>query len=98
MAVGQLKAVRAPIRIYFDDANSWIYKEAAMRPGERNLLEILGTQLLLPLAVKGKLLGFVSLGNKRSEEPTTTISYGCRAAPWGSPSAMFRAKGSQRHS
>jgi sigma-B regulation protein RsbU (phosphoserine phosphatase) len=36
---------------------------------QRVRLKALGTQLLLPLGVKEKLLGFVSLGPKLSEEP-----------------------------
>ena len=40
-----------------------------MRPQDRDSLRALKTQLLLPLAVKKRLLGFVSLGAKQSEEP-----------------------------
>ena len=34
-------------------------------------IETLGTELVLPLAVKDRLLGFLSLGPKMSEEPFT---------------------------
>ncbi len=44
---------------------SWRGKEMEDRPP----LERLGTELLLPLAVKDRLLGFLSLGPKLSEEP-----------------------------
>jgi sigma-B regulation protein RsbU (phosphoserine phosphatase) len=36
---------------------------------ERAHLAALGTELLLPLAARGRVLGFLSLGSKRSEEP-----------------------------
>ncbi len=42
-----------------------------VQPDERVMLETLKSRLLLPLAVKESLPGFVSLGAKRSEEPYT---------------------------
>ncbi len=38
-------------------------------PGENSLLAPMGAQLLLPLASKKELLGFIGLGPKKSEEP-----------------------------
>ena len=38
---------------------------------ERHTLETLGSELLLPLSGRDRLLGFISLGPKRSEEPYT---------------------------
>lgn len=67
--VRHLEHGKEPSRVYFDDADSWIYRSPDMGDGERKVLAALETQLLLPLAVKEKLLGFVSLGPKQSEEP-----------------------------
>jgi len=59
---------RAPLRVYMEDRASWMYREGL---GEKDIewLQRSGAELLLPLAVKDKLLGIVSLGRKRSEEP-----------------------------
>ncbi len=59
-----------PLKVYLDDAASWIN----LSPGaehDRELMRQLESQLLLPLTVKDKLLGILSLGSKRSEEPFT---------------------------
>ncbi|MBI2689985.1 MAG: SpoIIE family protein phosphatase [Acidobacteria bacterium] len=65
-----LRRDRAPLRVYMDDSNSWIYREG-LSGEETAWLWATGAELLLPLAVKDKLLGFVSMGRKRSEEPYT---------------------------
>jgi sigma-B regulation protein RsbU (phosphoserine phosphatase) len=56
-------------RVYMDDPHSWVYTAPGMTEAERSLLVALGTELLLPMSVKDKLVGFISLGPKRSEEP-----------------------------
>src|SRR5580658_791482 len=66
--VQQLKRQAAPERIYFDDAKSWV-NSAQLTALERRKLVSLGPQLLIPLTVKQKLLGIISLGQKRSEAP-----------------------------
>lgn len=66
--VHQLRQVNEPVLVYSDDAESWLYKTPGM-DGERAMLTKLETQLLLPLSVKEKLPGFISLGPKLSEEP-----------------------------
>jgi sigma-B regulation protein RsbU (phosphoserine phosphatase) len=66
--VHQLRQVNEPVLVYSDDAESWVYKTPGM-DGERVMLQKLETQLLLPLSVKEKLPGFISLGPKQSEEP-----------------------------
>ncbi|MCI0485110.1 MAG: SpoIIE family protein phosphatase [Blastocatellia bacterium] len=66
--VEHLKREKEPVRIYFDDEDSWVYKTPGM-DDERGMLEKLDSQLLLPLAVKESLSGFISLGPKQSEEP-----------------------------
>jgi sigma-B regulation protein RsbU (phosphoserine phosphatase) len=67
--VEQLKRNREPVHVYSDDLDSWIYRQPSMTDSERGRLQKLETQLLLPLAFKDKLIGFMSLGAKKSEEP-----------------------------
>jgi sigma-B regulation protein RsbU (phosphoserine phosphatase) len=69
--VQQLSESREPARVYLDDRNSWVYRTAGLTEEERKKLAALRAQLLLPLTVKDHLLGFISLGEKRSEEPYT---------------------------
>jgi sigma-B regulation protein RsbU (phosphoserine phosphatase) len=57
-----------PSRVYFDDEDSWV-NSPDLKDEERRKLLALSPQLLLPLAVKEKLLGIISLGEKRSEAP-----------------------------
>jgi sigma-B regulation protein RsbU (phosphoserine phosphatase) len=60
---------KEPARIYFDDANSWIFQLPEMTDDERDKLARLKLELLLPLLVKDALTGFISLGQKLSEAP-----------------------------
>lgn len=55
--------------MYFDDPDSWVYRAPGVSEEERAKLAALRAELLLPLSVKDKLLGFISLSQKRSEEP-----------------------------
>lgn len=66
--VQRLRREPEPERVYFDDEESWV-NSAALTGEERSKLEALAPQLLIPLSVKEKLLGIISLGEKRSEEP-----------------------------
>ncbi|MEO6391497.1 MAG: SpoIIE family protein phosphatase [Pyrinomonadaceae bacterium] len=66
--VTRLKREREPVVVYADDPDSWIHSSRDMVE-ERMMLARLDTQLLLPLSVKEKLPGFISLGPKQSEEP-----------------------------
>ncbi len=66
--VERMRKASEPLVIYSDDPESWVNDEKTI-DGERDLLTKLDTQLLLPLRVKSKLPGFVSLGPKQSEEP-----------------------------
>ena len=71
---GTIKALqqqKEPARVYLDDRDSWLYRDTEVSDEERQKLAQLGSELLLPLAVRDKLLGFISLGPKRSEEPYT---------------------------
>ncbi len=67
--VAVLKRSREPLRVYFDDPDSWIFREESVTEAERDELRKLESQLLLPLAFKEKLVGFMSLSAKKSEEP-----------------------------
>ena len=67
--VNELKRSREPLRVYFDDDDSWVYRKEDIADDEREQLRKLEPQLLLPLAAKQKLIGFMTLGPKRSEEP-----------------------------
>jgi sigma-B regulation protein RsbU (phosphoserine phosphatase) len=71
VTVERLKKEREPARVYFQDPNSWIHREPEMTDGERASLAELEAELLVPLAVKDKLIGFMSLAPKLSEEPYT---------------------------
>ena len=52
--------------VHFDNAESWVQSTAG---AERQSLEVLQPELLLPLSLNEKLLGIMSLGPKQSEEP-----------------------------
>jgi sigma-B regulation protein RsbU (phosphoserine phosphatase) len=66
--IEHLCQAREPQRVYMDDPNSWVSQESITRE-EHDQLGQLQAQLLLPLAVKENLLGFMTLGPKLSEEP-----------------------------
>ncbi len=61
-----LQREKSASRIYFDDPQSWVHGTSA---GEQTALQKLDAQLLLPLSLKNRLLGLISLGPKKSEEP-----------------------------
>jgi len=63
-----LRRDREPLKVYREDTNSWIYQEG-LSSEETSWLWATGAELILPLAVKDKLLGFISMGSKKSEEP-----------------------------
>lgn len=67
--VQRLRDTREPVRVYFEDEDSWVYRTPGMSEEERERLRRLEPQLILPVAVREKLLGFISLGQKLSEEP-----------------------------
>jgi phosphoserine phosphatase RsbU/P len=62
-----LQQKREPARVYFDDPESWVYSDVTEE--ERQKLSDLHAELLLPISVREKLLGFITLGQKLSEEP-----------------------------
>ena len=67
--VKKLRDASEPAQVYLDDEQSWVYRTPEMTAAERRMLATLESQLILPLAVKEKLVGFISLGRKKSEEP-----------------------------
>jgi sigma-B regulation protein RsbU (phosphoserine phosphatase) len=64
----RLKQEAGPERVYFDDEKSWV-NSISMPDDERRKLAALQPQVLLPLNVKEKLLGIISLGQRRAEAP-----------------------------
>jgi sigma-B regulation protein RsbU (phosphoserine phosphatase) len=66
-----LHSQKEPAKVFLNDRDSWLYREEDMNDEERGKLATLQSELLLPLSVRDKLLGFISLGPKRSEEPYT---------------------------
>ncbi len=66
--VAALEKQSVSLPIYFDDENNWAVREGISEAERQKLLE-LGSNLILPLTVKNRLLGFISLGAKKSESP-----------------------------
>jgi phosphoserine phosphatase RsbU/P len=64
-----LEKQKEPARVYLDDPNSWLYREPDVSDEDRAKLSQLQSELLLPLSTRDKLLGFISLGPKLSDEP-----------------------------
>jgi sigma-B regulation protein RsbU (phosphoserine phosphatase) len=64
-----LQRQKEPARVYFDDPNSWLYRDPEVTEEDRSKLTQLDAELLLPLSTRDKLLGFISLGPKLSDEP-----------------------------
>jgi sigma-B regulation protein RsbU (phosphoserine phosphatase) len=67
--VEQLQREKKPLLVYPDDPRSW---PAKIDGREREELERLDSRLLLPLARREELLGFLSLGPRYSEAPYST--------------------------
>jgi sigma-B regulation protein RsbU (phosphoserine phosphatase) len=57
---------RGPATVYFDRPESWLLDAT---PAERELLRELNVEVLLPLPGRGRLMGVLALGPKRSEQP-----------------------------
>lgn len=64
--VHQIVTAKEPAQIFFDVPSNWIFQAPA---AERETIRALNSQLLLPICVRDRLLGVLSLGAKRSEEP-----------------------------
>jgi phosphoserine phosphatase RsbU/P len=68
-AVQELAKSKSPVRIYFDDPESWVNCDNEVTSEEKLILSNLSTQLLVPVLGRNELLGAISLGPKLSEEP-----------------------------
>ncbi len=66
--VRNLARSNQPATLYRENPDGWFL---LADDRERQALDALGAELLLPLSGRDKLLGFISLGPKRSEEPYT---------------------------
>ena len=66
VTIEQVRRAKEPPRVYFDDEKNWVYQTP---DEEAQTLRSLNSQLLLPVGLKDRLLGILSLGPKRSEEP-----------------------------
>ena len=66
--IAALEKQKTPVPVYFDDENNWMARES-LSGQEQDKFRLLGSHLLLPLRVKDRLLGFISLGAKRSDSP-----------------------------
>lgn len=58
-----------PLTVYQDDKESWVNEE--IESGEKEKLQQLNSQLLLPIGAKNELSGVLSLSPKLSEQPFT---------------------------
>jgi sigma-B regulation protein RsbU (phosphoserine phosphatase) len=70
-AVKAMELEKKPLRVHWDDEDSWFHRDTAGAEEERTEFARLHAEILLPLAGREKLLGFISLGAKQSEEPFT---------------------------
>jgi sigma-B regulation protein RsbU (phosphoserine phosphatase) len=64
--IRELQQAKRPLQVYLDDPRSWIGR---MTGQDRTELNELGAQLLLPLARREELLGFLALGRRSAEAP-----------------------------
>lgn len=62
---------KEPAHVFLHDRDSWLFRGGEVSDEERRMLSRLHSELLLPLAAQGDMLGFISLGPKLSEEPYT---------------------------
>lgn len=67
--VRQLLEAKQPTRVYLEDPKNWVNRTEEIGAAGRGSLERLQSELLIPLLAMGRLLGFISLSQKRSEEP-----------------------------
>src|SRR6185312_4933167 len=66
--VQKLARSSRPLTLYRDRPEEWFLNAA---PEERELLGMIGAELLLPLPGRERLIGLMMLGPKKSEEPYT---------------------------
>ncbi|MHB8302540.1 MAG: SpoIIE family protein phosphatase [Acidobacteriaceae bacterium] len=66
--VRNLMRINTPVTLYRENPDGWLLLASAQ---ERSLLDAMSTELLLPLSGRDQLMGLITLGPKRSEEPYT---------------------------
>jgi sigma-B regulation protein RsbU (phosphoserine phosphatase) len=66
--VRNLMRINTPVTLYRQNPDGWLLLAST---SERNLLETLSAEVLLPLSGRDQLMGLMTLGPKRSEEPYT---------------------------
>jgi sigma-B regulation protein RsbU (phosphoserine phosphatase) len=67
-AVRYLAATNEPARLYRDDPDAWYLMAGTT---EREILDMVNAELLLPLSGRNRLMGMMALGPKRSEAAYT---------------------------
>lgn len=66
--VRNLMRINTPVQLYRENPDGWLLLASS---SERDLLDSMSTELLLPLSGRDQLMGLITLGPKRSEEPYT---------------------------
>ncbi len=66
--VRNLMRINSPVTLYRENPDGWLLLAS---PAERSLLDAMSTELLLPLPGREQMMGLITLGPKRSEEPYT---------------------------
>lgn len=66
--VRNLMRINTPVQLYRENPDGWLLLASG---AERDMLDSMSTELLLPLAGRDQLMGLMTLGPKRSEEPYT---------------------------
>lgn len=64
-----LMRINTPVTLYRENPDGWLLLASE---SERRLLDAMSTELLLPLSGRDQLMGLITLGPKRSEEPYTS--------------------------
>lgn len=67
--VRNLMRINTPVVLYRENPDGWMLLASEQ---ERKLLDAMSTELLLPLTGREQLMGVITLGPKRSEEPYTS--------------------------
>jgi phosphoserine phosphatase RsbU/P len=66
--VRNLMRINTPVQLYRENPDGWLLLASG---SEREMLDSMSTELLLPLPGRDQLMGLMTLGPKRSEEPYT---------------------------
>ncbi|MGC1784824.1 MAG: SpoIIE family protein phosphatase [Acidobacteriaceae bacterium] len=66
--VRNLMRINTPVTLYRENPDGWLLLASQ---SERSLLDAMSTELLLPLPGRDQMMGLITLGPKRSEEPYT---------------------------